>query len=141
MCEKCEEENSINHFHNEEHNFIKIRETKPIKIKTVKEKENKGIYSYDCRNILNLSEVIYEGTEKDDIKIILKNNGKDKWPGEETKLILDEKSQIKGDDIILEPQDIGQEKMYNAIITNLENLEEGEYKSYLDFNVEGFQFK
>ena len=135
LCEKCEEDNSINNFHNKEHNFIKIRETKAIKINIVK--ENKKIYSYDCLNMINLSVFINEGTENAEIKILLKNNGKDKWPEGETKLIFDEASEIKGDDLILEPQDIGEKKMYIANIKNLENMEEGEYKSYLSFNVEG----
>ena len=154
LCEKCEEENSKENFHNKEHNFIKIRETKVTEKKVVKrlnEKEalklrekimerlklNKNIYSYDCPNILNLTEFIYEGTEKANIKIILKNNGEIKWPKDKTKLIFDETSQIKGDDIILFPQEIGEENSYTAILTNLEDLKDGEYKAFLTFNVGG----
>ena len=103
------------------------------KLKLVKKK----IYSYDCPNILNLTEFIYEGTEKANIKIILKNNGEIKWPKDKTKLIFDETSQIKGDDIILFPQEIGEENSYTAILTNLEDLKDGEYKAYLAFNVGG----
>jgi len=154
LCEKCEEENSKENFHNKEHNFIKIRETKVTEKKVVKrlnEKEalklrkkilerlnlKKNIYSYDCPNILNLTEFIYEGTEKANIKIILKNNGEIKWPKDKTKLIFDETSQIKGDDIILFPQEIGEENSYTATLTNLEDLKDAEYKAYLAFNVEG----
>ena len=150
LCEKCEEENSKENFHNKEHNFIKIRETKVTEKKDVEKNKlvreqmmeklklvKKKIYSYDCPNILNLTEFIYEGTEKANIKIILKNNGEIKWPKDKTKLIFDETSQIKGDDIILFPQEIGEENSYTAILTNLEDLKNGEYKAYLAFNVGG----
>ena len=150
LCEKCEEENSKENFHNKEHDFIKIRETKVTEKKDVEKNKlvreqmmeklklvKKKIYSYDCPNILNLTEFIYEGTEKANIKIILKNNGEIKWPKDKTKLIFDETSQIKGDDIILFPQEIGEENSYTAILTNLEDLKDGEYKAYLAFNVGG----
>ena len=132
LCEKCEEENSKENFHNNEHVFIKLRKTKEIK----KEK----IYSYDCPNVLNLMEYIYKGTEQANINIILKNNGNEIWPEGKTMLLFDKSSQIKGDDIILESQNIGKEKNYSVIIKNLEVLEEGEYKSYLWFNVDGKNF-
>ena len=127
LCQKCEEENSIESFHDKDHNFIKIRKTKEVKEK---------IYSYDCPNILNLIEYIEEGTKKADLKIILKNNGNENWPKGKTKLIFDESSQIEGDDIILEPQNIGEEKEYIVSLKNMERLQEGEYKCFLYFNVE-----
>ena len=132
LCEKCEEENNEQSFHDEEHNFIKIR--KPID--DSKEPEEK-IYSFDCQNILLLNEYIYEGTEHCEINIILKNNGNVKWPKKKTKLIFDESSQNKEGDIILEPQKVGEEKGYKVKFENLGNLKVGEYKSYLLFNVNG----
>ena len=132
LCEKCEEENNEQSFHDEEHNFIKIR--KPID--DSKEPEEK-IYSYDCPNIMLLNQYIYEGTEQCEINIILKNNGNVKWPKKKTKFVFDDSSQIKEGDIILEPQKIGEEKEYKVKFENLGSLKIGEYKSYLLFNVNG----
>jgi len=130
LCEKCEEENSNNNFHNEDHEFIKIRKTNEKKVK--KEK----IYSYDCLNILMLTAYIYEGTEEKEIEIVMKNNGNEKWP-KGTKLIFDKSSKIKGDDIILEPQNVGEEKKYLIVLKNMKELKEGQYKAILTFNVDG----
>jgi hypothetical protein len=128
LCEKCEEENNQEPFHDEEHNFIKLR-------KPVDDKEK--IYSYDCSNIILLNQFIYEGTEQCEIKILLKNNGNVKWPEKKTKLIFDESSQIKADNITLLSQNVEEEKEYIVKFENLGNLKKGEYKSYLLFNVKG----
>ena len=126
LCEKCEEENSINNFH--DHDFIKIRKAKETKEK---------IYSYDCLNMINLIEYIYEGTQQLNMKIILKNNCKEKWPKDNTKLIFDKNSQITGKDIILSEQNIGEEKEYLINLKHLEKLKAGDYRAFLAFNVEG----
>ena len=129
LCQKCEEENSKESFHDKSHDFIKIRKTK--------QKEKEKIYSYDCPNMLNLAEYIGEGTDKIDLKIILNNNGNENWPKGKTKLIFDESSPIKGDDINLEPQNIGEEKSYIVKLKNMGKMKMGEYKCFLNFNVEG----
>ena len=96
--------------------------------------ENKE-YSYDCINIISLISYIYEGTEEAKFDIILKNNGKDDWPKGTTKLIFDNNSQFSGDDIVLSPQVPGEEKKYKVVVKDLERNEPGEYKSFLNFNV------
>ena len=126
LCEKCEEENSIENFH--DHDFIKIRKAK----ETIEK-----IYSYDCLNMINLIEYIYEGTQQLNMKIILKNNCKEKWPKDNTKLIFDKNSQITGKDIILSEQNIGEEKEYLINLKHLEKLKAGDYRAFLAFNVEG----
>ena len=60
-----------------------------------------------------------------------------KWPEKKTKLIFDESSQIKEDNIILLSQNVEEEKEYIVKFENLGNLKKGEYKSYLLFNVKG----
>ena len=50
---------------------------------------------------------------------------------------FDESSIIKSDDIILEPQNIQEEKKYIINFKNLEKLTKGEYKSFLWFNING----
>ena len=131
LCEKCEEENNQEPFHDEEHNFIILR--KPVDDKKI-------IYSYDCPNIILLNQYIYEGTEQCEIKILLKNNGNVKWPEKKTKLIFDESSQIRGNNIILLSQNVEEEKEYIVKFENLGNLKKGEYKSFLLFNVKGKNF-
>ena len=66
----------------------------------------------------------------------MKNNGNEKWP-KGTKLIFDESSKIKGDDVILEPQNVGEEKKYEIVLKNMKELKEGQYKAILLFNVDG----
>ena len=134
LCEKCEEENTNKNFHNEEHEFIKIRKTKE---KLIEKKEK--IYSYDCLNILMLTAYIYEGTEEKGIEIVMKNNGNEKWP-KGTKLIFDKLSKIKGDDIILEPQNVGEEKKYEIVLKNMKDLKKGQYKAILLFNIDGINY-
>ena len=157
LCQKCEEENAKKGFHDSEHNFIKIRKPQKknqeiiIEKKEFKENEKEKekekqididnkVYSYSCSNILTLNAFIYEGTPEKDIEIILKNNGREKWPNGKTKLIYDKTSQIKGDDIYLQSQNIDEEIKYNIAIKNLQGLKDGEYRIILWFNVNGINF-
>jgi len=48
----------------------------------------KKIYLYECLNASQLSTEIYQGTNEARIDIILKNNGKEKWPKNKAKLII-----------------------------------------------------
>ena len=183
LCEKCEEENSVNETH--PHYFIKIRkgvknnEAFPDKnnninnnisnninnnlnndnniiinknnnnindniindkINDEKEENVKKIYSYECINIVSLLIYIYKGTTEGKTKIILKNNGKESWPINKTKLIFDKDSDIKSEDIILNPQKPDETNTYDIIFKQIENYPVAEYKSYLWFNVDGQNF-
>ena len=100
-----------------------------------KDREIKKEYSYDCLNQTKLTNYIYEGTDEAKIEIILKNNGKEDWPKDCTKLIFDETSKIKGDEIVLKPQKSNEQQNYHVILKNVSNLPVGEYKSYLLFCV------
>ena len=71
---------------------------------------------------------------------ILKNNGKESWPINKTKLIFDKDSIIKSEDIILNPQKPDETNSYDIIFKQIENYHVGEYKSYLWFNVDGQTF-
>ena len=94
-------------------------------------------YSYERINNLNLAIYIYEGTEKEELKIDLKNNGIKEWPYGKTKLVFDKKCKVIADDIFLEPQKPGENKQYNVIFKDLKNCPVGTYYSYLDFNING----
>jgi len=147
LCEKCEEKNEISKAH--PHNFIKIgneyKEGQELPnfafIKnnnsnnTNKDLMAKKEYSYDCLNKNKLSSYIYEGTDEVKIEIILKNNGKEDWPKDCAKLIFNRASNIEGNDIILEPQKSGEQKIYHAIFKKVSKYHVGEYKSYLLFSV------
>ena len=65
----------------------------------------------------------------------LKNDGTLEWPEKTTKLIFDKNSNIKGDEIILKPQKAGEELKYEVLFNNLEKLDQGEYKSYMRFQL------
>ena len=143
LCAECQQKNSETKDH--PHIFIKIRkedEKKPLFNESLPNKNliqlNQNLikeskqYSYECINILDLSSYIYEGTKESKIEIILKNNGDMTWP-EGSKLIVDNKSDLRANEIILKPQKPGEQQSYNANFGDLKNIKEGEYKSYLTF--------
>ena len=101
------------------------------------EQDLNKIYSYERINGLNLAVYIYEGTEKGELKIDLKNNGIKEWPYGKTKLVFDKNCPIKSDDIILESQKPGQNKEYIVNFSQLQNFPVGTYYSYLYFNING----
>ena len=94
-------------------------------------------YSYECINNINLTGYIYEKSETAKIDITLKNDGTLDWPENKTKLIFEKKSQVKGKEITLKPQEIGSEERYEIIINDLAKLKEGEYKSCVRINING----
>ena len=91
-------------------------------------------YSYLCLNRNNLYSFITKGTEKTTIEITLINDGKIDWPPN-TKLIFDDNSQIKADDIILNPQKCNEEQTYKINFNNLCKLNIGKYECFLWFNI------
>jgi hypothetical protein len=115
--------NSINEIKNDDNN----NDNKDILVK----KE----YSYECLNKNKLSHNINEDADEAKIEIILKNNGKEDWPKDCTKLIFDKSSDIEGDEIVLEPQKSDEQKIYHAIFKKVSKYRVGEYKSYLLFCV------
>ena len=101
-------------------------------------KNENEVYGYECTNNVNLSDYIYEGTDEANIEVIIKNNGTLDWPQGGAKLIFVENSQVKGDDIVLDPQKSDNtEKAYQVTIKNLKTLNEGQYESYVAFEIEG----
>ena len=94
-------------------------------------------YSYECTNLLNLNQYIYEGTESADIPIILKNTGSYTWPPRQTKLIFDKNSKLKGKDVELDSLDKNQEKKFYVKIVGLSKLPPGEYETGVYLNIKG----
>ena len=95
-------------------------------------------YSFLCNGI-NLNSFITKGTENTEIEITLKNNGKKDWLPN-AKLVFDNNSHIKADDIILNPQKCNEEQTYKINFNNLSNLNIGKYECYLWFNIDGENF-
>jgi hypothetical protein len=96
-------------------------------------------YSYLCLNRSNLYSFITKGTENTAIEITLINDGKIDWKPN-TKLIFDNSSQIKADDIILNPQKCNEEQTYKINFNNLSKLNIGKYECFLWFNIDGENF-
>ena len=96
-------------------------------------------YSFLCPNKIDLNSFITKGTENTEIEISLKNDGKINWPSN-TKLVFDNNSHIKSDDIILRPQKCDEEKIYKINFNNLSELNIGKYEAYLWFNINGENF-
>ena len=95
-------------------------------------------YSFECKNINNLTTTIYEEEDLAYISIDLLNNGKEAWPEGIAKLIFVEPSTFKtDDDIILNPQEPGENNVYKIIFKNLKSYPLGNYYSYLCFNING----
>ena len=96
-------------------------------------------YSFLCLNKINLNSFITKGTENTQIEITLNNNGKINWPSN-AKLVFDNNSHIKSDDIILNPQRCNEEKTYKINFNDLSKLNIGKYEAYLWFNINGENF-
>lgn len=94
-------------------------------------------FSYECLNIINLSEYIYQGVDEVKMKIIMKNNCNKVWPEGDTKLVLDNDSKIPINDIILLPQKPEEQNSYEITIKNLSSYQPGEYISYMLFKADG----
>ena len=94
-------------------------------------------YSYECLNDSNLFSYLYKGTKEAKIQLTLKNNGKSAWPINNTKLIFDESSDFKANEVILKPQKSQEQAQYEIIFKGLSKYPPNEYKSKLHFCVNG----
>lgn len=94
-------------------------------------------YSYQCLNDSSLLSYLYAGTNEVKIQLTLKNNGKSAWPINNTKLIFDESSDFKADEVILKPQKSQEQALYEIIFKGLSTYPPNEYKSKLHFCING----
>ncbi len=94
-------------------------------------------YSYECLNDSNLFSYLYKGTKEAKIQLTLKNNGKSAWPINNTKLLFDESSDFKANEVILKPQKSQEQALYKIIFKGLSKYPPNEYKSKLHFCVNG----
>jgi len=142
LCQDCEEKNSIKDEH--PHDFIKLRKEQPNNNNKDDDNNINNIngedYSYECLNKNELKIEIGEGEDEANIGVVLKNNKSNKWPMNDTKLTLDNNSNIDGDDVVLEPQGFNQQKKYTFKLKGLSKSPKGEHKIYLFFRVNGEQY-
>ena len=127
-----------NNINNKELNNIVIKNKEEFNFIHQKE-DGEEEYSYQCENTLLLYIYIFEGTEEAKITLTLSNNGNKPWP-RNTKLIFDNNSIIKGDEIILNEQKPGEKNRYEIKFKNLKDFFSGEYRAYLIFNVNGKKY-
>ena len=92
-------------------------------------------YSYECQNLMYLQQVIYVGTKFVEFKLTLKNTGVHDWPPNKTKLVFEQKYQIKGKNVELNSLAKNEVQECNVRIDGLGNLPAGEYETGIYFNV------
>ena len=105
----------------------------------INDNNNYNIIKYSYK-ILNTKCVTYihQGEKVAKIPIVLKNDGQNKWPESQTKLIVDQQnSMIACNDIFLKPHNPGEQNNYDIIFNILEYYPPKEYKTYFYFNVNG----
>ena len=88
-------------------------------------------YSYQCLNDSSLLSYLYAGTNEFKIQLTLKNNGKSAWPINNTKLIFDESSDFKANEVILKPQKSQEQALYEIFFKGLSKYPPNEYKNYI----------
>ena len=97
-------------------------------------------YSFKCLND-NLNFELDKGTYEGIYELTLQNDGIFPWTKNETVLSTDKsRSNIKIQDIILEPLNPGLNYSFDIKFRHMNNLPEGKYYSYLIFNAKGKQF-
>ena len=131
--ENNDEKNEINNNLNE---IFKSSSINSEKDEVDNNNNDNPIYSYECFNKDNLVLNLLEGTEKAEIEIQLRNNGNIVW-NENTKLKIIEPSDIKIDDIKLNPQEPRETRYYTIQFKNLINFKIKEYTTRLVFCSDG----
>ena len=150
--------NKNKNHHNNNNNFIEInKEEESSNILNINNnnnfnyEENENIleeiqdndanqYSYEYLNATKLDTYLYEGTQECKIQIVLRNNGKSTWPMNNSKLIFDEFSDFKAEEVILKPQKPGEPQLYEIVYKGLSIYPANEYNSILKFCVNGLFF-
>ena len=97
-------------------------------------------YSFECINKENLIAIIQEETEDLEMEIIVKNNGKSKWPENKAKLVFNEQKNLVGQDIVLDPQNPGSEEKYKIYFKDLKSYPASDYQAGLFFEVDGKKY-
>jgi hypothetical protein len=96
--------------------------------------------SYDCLNKDKLKIEIKEGQNEAELEVVLKNNGTTQWPMNKTKLIANDKKNLIGKNIELEPQNPDDIKKYIVNFNELKPYPPGDYTAGFFFEVDGKKY-
>ena len=96
--------------------------------------------SYDCLNKDKLKIEIQEGQNEAELEVVLKNNGTTQWPMNKTKLIANDKKNLIGKNIELEPQNPDDIKKYIVNFNELKPYPPGDYTAGFFFEVDGKKY-
>ena len=149
LCETCEELNSIEKFHNQEHDFIRMRnEGKNIQIPNHNLNDNYNIlkndddnltYNYECLTQNPTVSITY-GTKQVNYDFIIKCHNSLPWI-KGTKLICNKMhSNIICHDIELPELQIGQQTKVCCKFNNLDSLNSGQHKTIYEFFVNNIMY-
>ena len=97
-------------------------------------------YEFECLNKEYLNAKIEEGEDSLKLEIILNNTGTSQWPLNKVKLIANEQKNLKGEEIVLEPQKPCEKKKYIAIFNELKRYPAGKYNAGFIFEIDGKKY-
>ena len=120
LCEKCENNNQIEKFHDLTHDFIRIR------------KEN---HNYSFSIIKDDNDPVYDVKETIKFFLFLKNNGGNDWPDNTFLKANKDKEGLLGEDVKIGKVKKGDTKDIECIIKNTHDLKEKTYYAFYDFFV------
>ena len=81
-----------------------------------------------------------EGKNEAELEVVLKNNGTTQWPMNKTKLIANDKKNLIGKNIELEPQNPDDIKKYIVNFNELKPYPPGDYTAGFFFEVDGKKY-
>ena len=141
--EKNQKSNDMNNnnlnYHPDKDNNLNEKKIKPPVIKNITLKDLNN-YSFKCLTE-NLYFTMYKGLNEVTYKLTYENDGECQWPKNRTILSTDKSnSNIKIQDILMEPLNPGSQWAFDIKFRNMNNLPVGKYYSYLDFKVNGKKY-
>jgi hypothetical protein len=138
LCELCEDLNSELQFHNNQHDFIRMRNEKKKKDcennNILYQNQDIIIFNYECLT-QEPKIIINEGIKKDKLELLIQNSNGLPWINE-TKFICNKMhSNVIVNEIKLPNLNIGEQTKIFVNFDNLEQLTIGKYKSILEFSI------
>ena len=137
LCEKCEDDNQNEKFHDLNHDFIRIKkESNKIiydknKYKFVLQNQNEE-WNFDLNKVLDENKI--------ELKLIIGNIGKIKWPKETKIKCIKNKSKLLCEDIEVPELNENQQETITCKINIQNKIKEKVYKLLLGFFVNNLQY-
>ena len=137
LCEKCEDDNQNEQFHDLSHEFIRIRKQSNQNLYD----KNKYKFILQNQNIewnFDLNKVLDNQTIE--LSLIFQNNGKIKWPKETKIKCIKDKSQLLCEDMEIPQLNENEQKTIICKINIQNKIKEKTYKLVLGFFVNNLQY-